>query len=323
MPKARTLQSARGCWLLPVAARFRFGARVVTDARALAQRVAPTQPPVVVPPASVPVAAAEPVARDAQRFARPSVRRVRPLTLRRRRLAAPAARGTGRLSAFAASCEPGADTCREPGASDGGGGRRRVQLRPRLLLRAHAGRRSAYLREAAKPRIRPLRDRLPFASRARIRAAEAARRGMPWRLLCFDSLNRRAPPARDVSGRPRAGRELGPAASEKGSSQMPKMKTKSGAKKRFKMTGTGKVRAAAQGKRHGMIKRTREVHSRGARHHGAQRLLTPRSSRSTCPTPAERSFQSWRQHSTTSSNGAVPWHASSAALPPMPSTRKF
>ena len=38
---------------------------------------------------------------------------------------------------------------------------------------------------------------------------------------------------------------------------MPKMKTKSGAKKRFKMTGTGKVKAAAQGKRHGMIKRTR------------------------------------------------------------------
>jgi large subunit ribosomal protein L35 len=39
-------------------------------------------------------------------------------------------------------------------------------------------------------------------------------------------------------------------------SQMPKMKTKSGAKKRFKITGTGKVMAAAQGKRHGMIKRT-------------------------------------------------------------------
>ena len=37
---------------------------------------------------------------------------------------------------------------------------------------------------------------------------------------------------------------------------MPKQKTKSGAKKRFKMTGTGKVIAAAQGKRHGMIKRT-------------------------------------------------------------------
>ena len=37
---------------------------------------------------------------------------------------------------------------------------------------------------------------------------------------------------------------------------MPKMKTKSGAKKRFKMTGTGKVKVAAAGKRHGMIKRT-------------------------------------------------------------------
>jgi large subunit ribosomal protein L35 len=37
---------------------------------------------------------------------------------------------------------------------------------------------------------------------------------------------------------------------------MPKMKTKSSAKKRFKMTASGKVRAAGAGKRHGMIKRT-------------------------------------------------------------------
>ena len=37
---------------------------------------------------------------------------------------------------------------------------------------------------------------------------------------------------------------------------MPKMKTKSSAKKRFKMTATGKVKVAAAGKRHGMIKRT-------------------------------------------------------------------
>lgn len=37
---------------------------------------------------------------------------------------------------------------------------------------------------------------------------------------------------------------------------MPKMKTKSAAKKRFKITGTGKVLAAAAGKRHGMIKRS-------------------------------------------------------------------
>lgn len=37
---------------------------------------------------------------------------------------------------------------------------------------------------------------------------------------------------------------------------MPKLKTKASAKKRFKMTATGKVKVAAQGKRHGMIKRT-------------------------------------------------------------------
>lgn len=36
---------------------------------------------------------------------------------------------------------------------------------------------------------------------------------------------------------------------------MPKLKTKSGAKKRFKVTGSGKIKAGAQGKRHGMIKR--------------------------------------------------------------------
>jgi len=37
---------------------------------------------------------------------------------------------------------------------------------------------------------------------------------------------------------------------------MPKMKTKSGAKKRFKVTGTGKVLSAHTRKQHGMIKRT-------------------------------------------------------------------
>ena len=39
---------------------------------------------------------------------------------------------------------------------------------------------------------------------------------------------------------------------------MPKLKTKSGAKKRFKVTGTGKVVHAQEGKRHGMIKRTKK-----------------------------------------------------------------
>ena len=37
---------------------------------------------------------------------------------------------------------------------------------------------------------------------------------------------------------------------------MPKMKTKSSAKKRFKVTASGKIKAGAAGKRHGMIKRT-------------------------------------------------------------------
>jgi large subunit ribosomal protein L35 len=41
-------------------------------------------------------------------------------------------------------------------------------------------------------------------------------------------------------------------------SEMPKMKTKSGAKKRFKFTASGKVKKGQVGERHGMIKRTNE-----------------------------------------------------------------
>ena len=37
---------------------------------------------------------------------------------------------------------------------------------------------------------------------------------------------------------------------------MPKMKTKSSCKKRFKITASGRVKSAAAGKRHGMIKRS-------------------------------------------------------------------
>lgn len=37
---------------------------------------------------------------------------------------------------------------------------------------------------------------------------------------------------------------------------MPKMKTKSSAKKRFKFTASGKVKSGQAGKRHGMIKRS-------------------------------------------------------------------
>lgn len=38
--------------------------------------------------------------------------------------------------------------------------------------------------------------------------------------------------------------------------KMPKMKTKSGAKKRFHLTASGKVSRGQAGKRHGMIKRS-------------------------------------------------------------------
>jgi large subunit ribosomal protein L35 len=44
----------------------------------------------------------------------------------------------------------------------------------------------------------------------------------------------------------------------KETSQMPKMKTKSGVKKRFRLTGSGKVIATQANKRHGMIKRTKK-----------------------------------------------------------------
>ncbi|MEO0922559.1 MAG: 50S ribosomal protein L35, partial [Pseudomonadota bacterium] len=37
---------------------------------------------------------------------------------------------------------------------------------------------------------------------------------------------------------------------------MPKMKTKSSCKKRFKVTANGKIKTAQAGKRHGMIKRS-------------------------------------------------------------------
>ena len=53
---------------------------------------------------------------------------------------------------------------------------------------------------------------------------------------------------------------------------MPKMKTKSSAKKRFKVTGTGKVLAGQAGKRHGMIKRTNKF-LRNAR--GTSELSAP------------------------------------------------
>jgi len=46
---------------------------------------------------------------------------------------------------------------------------------------------------------------------------------------------------------------------------MPKLKTKSGAKKRFRMTATGKVKHGGVMKRHRLIRRSskRKLHARG------------------------------------------------------------
>ncbi len=54
--------------------------------------------------------------------------------------------------------------------------------------------------------------------------------------------------------------------------EMPKMKTKSSVKKRFKVTATGKVMSAQAGKQHGMIKRTKKF-IRNAR--GTSELSAP------------------------------------------------
>ncbi len=43
---------------------------------------------------------------------------------------------------------------------------------------------------------------------------------------------------------------------------MPKLKTKSGAKKRFRLTASGQLRAKPAGKRHGMIKRPQKMKRR-------------------------------------------------------------
>ncbi len=47
---------------------------------------------------------------------------------------------------------------------------------------------------------------------------------------------------------------------------MPKLKTKSSAKKRFKISAKGKVMMAQAGKRHGMIKRTNSQIRKFKRH---------------------------------------------------------
>ena len=64
---------------------------------------------------------------------------------------------------------------------------------------------------------------------------------------------------------------------------MPKMKTKSGVKKRFKITATGKVMAGQAGKRHGMIKRSPKFIRNARGEHRACSRAMRRSSRSSRP----------------------------------------
>lgn len=56
---------------------------------------------------------------------------------------------------------------------------------------------------------------------------------------------------------------------------MPKLKTKSGAKKRFSLTATGKVRGNQAGKQHGMIKRT----NKQIRNQRGTTILSPQDAR--------------------------------------------
>ncbi|EEQ96995.1 ribosomal protein L35 [Brucella intermedia LMG 3301] len=86
---------------------------------------------------------------------------------------------------------------------------------------------------------------------------------MPWRFRMLFGLGQSGSENRVPVGRryrcrlkQEALSAAGTTGTKQRSSKMPKMKTKSAAKKRFKITGTGKIKAAAAGKRHGMIKRS-------------------------------------------------------------------
>jgi lipid A disaccharide synthetase len=85
---------------------------------------------------------------------------------------------------------------------------------------------------------------------------------------------------------------------------MPKMKTKSAAKKRFKITATGKVVAAAAGKRHGMIKRPTSSFAMHAARWFWPNPMARRSSRTTCRTVSKTIRHFW-----ISFKEIMTWHA--------------
>jgi large subunit ribosomal protein L35 len=87
-------------------------------------------------------------------------------------------------------------------------------------------------------------------------AGSAIRRALAARLIRAAVAAAKCSTAQAKSRRSFAGRPARSATYQE--SQMPKIKTKSGAKKRFKVTGKGKVLYAQSRKRHGMIKRTKK-----------------------------------------------------------------
>ena len=70
--------------------------------------------------------------------------------------------------------------------------------------------------------------------------------------------------------------------------KMPKLKTKSGAKKRFKITATGKIKAGVAGKRHRLISHNAKYirQNRGTKVH--ERRRRARRSSPTCPTACHK-----------------------------------
>ena len=88
---------------------------------------------------------------------------------------------------------------------------------------------------------------------------------------------------------------------------MPKMKTKSGAKKRFKMTATGRVKAGVAGKRHRLLSHDADY----IRSHRGTKILKKGDEslvKCTCRTIAKEPLRC---------------PASREALPPTPATRRF
>jgi large subunit ribosomal protein L35 len=93
-------------------------------------------------------------------------------------------------------------------------------------------------------------------------------------------------------------------------SKMPKLKTKSGAKKRFKVSATGKVISGQAGKRHGMIKRT---NSQIRKLRGTRVISESDAVARPQDLPAERREPRSQSFPVSDFEGVSSWHALNAA----------